>query len=286
MTQASFPIVPESPQSPPKKRGRPRKENPSPKTKQYRAAYHNKSNAAVRVPPGYLTRAMVLERTGLTDGQLMSLLRQRRLKRSRTTSYNTALYSEGEVERMMRELGRQVENGLRMPNSVIFTTDVGQGHVNYRAEDAKKVILLMKAGRKLDDIFLGTDVHPRAIKAIVVDYKDLAGAVVLSREMMVLVNKLPLQGAMPITEPEDLYESIKLALDAGVCRSCRSLPAETCRGCARREHRPRPAQASAGTPPSAGPATRSGPPTGSASPSEPSAGPTPSGAPTGSSIET
>lgn len=285
MTQGSSPLNQELPE-PPFKKGHTRKANSTPSTKAYRRGYHNKSNAAVRVPPGYMSRAMVLERTGLTDGQLASLLRQRRLKRSRTSSYGCALYTEGDVDRIMRELGRQVESGLRMPNSVVFTTDAGQGGMTYRAEDAERVILLMKAGRKLDDIFLETKIHPRAIKAIVVDYKDLAGAVVLSREMMVLVNKLPLQGAMPITEPEDLYESIKLALDAGVCRSCRSLPAEACRGCARREHRPRPAQASAGTPPSTEPTTRSGLPTGSASPSEPSAGPTPSGAPTGSSTET
>lgn len=172
-------------------------------------------------PAGFLTRPMLLQRTGLTLTELKSLQGQGLIKATKRNNRGWYLWSESDIVTFM---------GGKAPQP-IPSTESGNDRVAYSNVDGAQVFNLLKAETPLTDIVVQTQLHPSVVRTIVKDYDALAGTISLSKQAVDRMNQLPLDCALPLRTEEDVFTALESIVTSATCGRCRRRPKSYCTAC-------------------------------------------------------
>lgn len=161
--------------------------------------------------------------------------------RFRAAGYAYVLYDDADVERVIRMVEahrlKQAEAEERLGSAAPGRPPSKEKKLPYTAIDARKVIRMLKHGRRHDDIFLETNVHPETILVIARAYERMIGAVYVTGDQMQLINELPLEGVeLPIRSAKQILDAFRALADASKsCNVCgEEPPLGACLKCSRR----------------------------------------------------
>lgn len=174
-----------------------------------------------KIPPGYLTRSMLKERAGLSDGDLKRLEMLGIVKPVRKAINGWLLYSETVLEKI-HQRGVDKPHGNRRVAAVVYTSNEGAN-----------VFKLLKENMPLDEIVMKTNVHPLVVQQIRKDYVAIRNEIVISIEVLEKINKLPIDTELPIKDDEQLLKILEELSKEPQCTKCNSRPKGLCTGCAK-----------------------------------------------------
>lgn len=129
------------------------------------------------------------------------------------------LYNSDDIERMRLNKNEAIANGATaMAPMAAFST-----------EDADAVFAELEKGASALECVSRCKVHPAKVRAILREYEELTGTLVIGAAVMAKINALPLDGVFPITKGEDL---LALLTKPVPCSICHKRPQRMCAGCA------------------------------------------------------
>jgi hypothetical protein len=174
------------------------------------------------------TKAMFMEKTGLTVNEFRTLVVSGKLKPVSRSSRGWALYDDACIEKL-----KAVPGAARRSRRL-----ASMSKKNWRAyseAEALAVFEEIKKGTPLTDVVLQYKIHPSLVGVIRDDYALLSRGVFLPREVMDRVNRLEgkVDGVFPITNAEDMLRLIERLVSRGACTSCKARPRKLCVECAR-----------------------------------------------------
>lgn len=182
-----------------------------------------------------MTRAMIKEQTGCTETELKSFEARGLVKATRRSGRGWYLYPEKIVDsvnellgnndqsKKMRRLSRLAELDANRPAPKMAAA-IYHAKISYSSDEAITVITMVKAGRKMDEIFLETKMHPSIVRVIVKDYEMMSGSFLVSKEVLDQINSLELDGVFPITNEQGLLNVLALAATDHKCAECKKRP--------------------------------------------------------------
>lgn len=180
------------------------------------------SAAEGRCPPGFITRRMLRERTGLTDSELRALEARGRLRRAKTNREGWALYRESIVSELMG-------NAPRMPGDARAPSAVA-----YDGVQAASVFTLLARGKKLVEIVIELQIQPELLEVIVQKYQKLEGVVYLTKSSLDRIAQLCAVN-FPLDSEDAIFDVVETAVKEQRCMRCTKRPGKLCVGCARRD---------------------------------------------------
>jgi len=170
----------------------------------------------------------IMELTGCSRSEMMGLISRGLIRAVDKTRQGWALYGEDAlrvvVDFRRRSKKKKTESEMPLPD------------LNYSATNALIVFKMIKDGMSFEDIVLKSKIHPRMVRGIVREYQNLAGAIVVYKEFVDKINKLPLNGTFPITDGEGIFDVLNLAADDSRCATCQRNPKSShCSACERKK---------------------------------------------------
>lgn len=184
-------------------------------------------------PPGFMTRQMIKEHTGLTENQLKRLEGFGRLKAARKNNSGWALYTIKSVENLHDYIIQEQELAKTKSKFVVKPLKQDQNIYLYSKEDAIEVFKLLDSGEiKLIEIVYKLKIHPKVLQTILKDYTDLFGTVFVVGSIIEEMNKLPLDAVLPIKSGEDIFHAFLALQEELNCSRCRKNPKSICNSCA------------------------------------------------------
>jgi len=180
-----------------------------------------------QIPPGAMTKQMLIRRTGLTIGEVRILIKRGVLKPVGYNHLGWGYYDETTIAQLKRRV-RKTKDDLR--EDFMHSLDPRRP---YEASDGVRVFEMIRLGTSLRDIVVQTGLHPTTVKAINADYEECEGGIYLPTEIVDELNKLPLDGAFPLQTAYAVLEMCKKAARGGVCLACKSRQSKLCVTCSR-----------------------------------------------------
>lgn len=203
----------------------------------------------------YVTRAEAAELMNISLATLIKrekqgLFGQTFQKRMSGPGRAATLYSLAAVEKAMKtRAAREADNdepttrstergkSMRAPKNGHERKEMEEA---FTAMEAADVFEALNAGTSLLTCVTQMGLHPRKVRAIAREYEDLSGALVVTSEVMKVINELPVDGAFPITKPEALLELLRFIIATAdeaekrkkPCGMCGKRPALLCKECA------------------------------------------------------
>lgn len=193
--------------------------------------------------PGYYTASDFRTAAKITRSEYRKLVVRGALNaRYRATGYTYVLYDDADVDKVrkiveahrLKTIEAEERLGKTLPARGMTRE---KAPLPYTAIDARKVIRLLKHGRRHDEIFLETNVHPETILIIARAYERMIGAVYVTGEQMEAINALPLEGVeLPIRSAKQILDAFRALADASKnCNVCgEEPPLGACLKCSRR----------------------------------------------------
>lgn len=120
------------------------------------------------------------------------------------------------------------------------------GKVSYNGDEAKIVFMELKTGKNIEEIVIEQSLHPHVVLAIAQTWHQIKGGVLLTREVLAAIEKMPLQGELPITTPEGLVKVLTSSLGGTPCAKCLKHKARVCLDCGKQPEIPHVAMPKAG----------------------------------------
>lgn len=169
-------------------------------------------------PAGYVTASMAMQRLGVAPRQWRRFVSLGQIKACTRNNQGWSLYREEDVI----ELGKLYvheetkHKGPRMLSAAVHTA------MAFTAQEQAQVFTLLKQNMPLVDIALHTGLHTSVVQAIVRDYDNFAGRIVLTREQLDIISRLPLEVVLPIENGEQLVDALRWAARSHSCERCRT----------------------------------------------------------------
>lgn len=174
------------------------------------------------VPDGFLTRQDILERTGITNKELNSLIARRKVEATARSKRNWALFPESVVAKILRVLSVKMTRKRQQPV--------------YGAAHAVQVFKMLEAKVPTAKILLKTKLHPEALRAIEREYHQMNESLVLTKEVLNAIYKLPIEGAyFPFENGSDLLDLLERIAKGQHCVRCGKQREGVCAPCHRAE---------------------------------------------------
>jgi hypothetical protein len=127
-------------------------------------------------------------------------------------------------EHVMRRLaGKRVDRQKPPPQSQVLN--------GYSAQHAAVVFYEMNQGKALVEIVIEKEIHPEAALAIADAYARVKGSLLLTREQLTGLGRLPIRGVWPPTCGKDLEEAMLNLIEGAKCSRCKTRPARVCGPC-------------------------------------------------------
>jgi hypothetical protein len=185
------------------------------------------SRVRSQVPPGLMTKAMFMEKTGLTVNEFRTLVASGKLKPVSRSARGWALYDDACIEKLkMNPVNSRARKLASMSR---------RHWRSYSEAEAMAVFEEIEKGTPLTTVVLKYKIHPTLVGVIRDDYALLNKGVVLPRGVMDQINRLEgrIDGVFPIQNAEDLLRLIDRLVSRAACTSCKSQPRKLCVECAR-----------------------------------------------------
>jgi hypothetical protein len=187
-----------------------------------------------KIPPGYVTIAMMMERTGFSRKEINSLTQRKIIKPSTRNNQGWMLYLESCVDTVVKYKAQEPqpkERALKMmPASNRHNAQV----TAYSTDEALTVYELSTKGLRPGQISFQAKLHPSIVRTILRDYEILDSSIVLSPEIIDQINQLSLPVEMPMQTPADILKALKVASNEHTCTCCKKRPcADVCSRCAK-----------------------------------------------------
>jgi hypothetical protein len=142
-------------------------------------------------------------------------------KKERVTRYQRQLLAGAEADKRTK---KDKEESVGVTPSANF--------VKYNADAAKKVFAALANGKTPLECVTQLGVHPHIVKKIAIDFADLSGGFFVSESARLQIEKLPLQGELPITGVDHLLAILKASLGIVIpCGKCGKQRARVCLDC-------------------------------------------------------
>jgi hypothetical protein len=164
-------------------------------------------------PAGWITRAQLIERTGLTEGEL----RKFRPKASRSST-GWMIYPERYVNQILAKIPAK---DRVLP-------------LGYDAEQSQNVFRMLKEGRELRDVVIETGILPDVLDEIIKAYERLTSTIFLSKATVDRLSALFVVN-FPIDGEDALMDVVEAASSEHKCIRCKARQGRICMGCSRQE---------------------------------------------------
>ncbi len=192
------------------------------------------SRVRSQVPPGMMTKAMFMEKTGLTVNEFRTLVASGKLVHVAISKKGWKLYDEGCIEKLKAMPGA-TERSRKLAS-------MSRKHWrSYSEAEALAVFEEIEKGTPMSKVVLQYKIHPTLVGVIREDYALLNRAVLVPREVMDRLNRLEgkIDGVFPIQNAEDLLRLIDRLLSRGHCAMCKKQPKKICVECAKEKFSPK-----------------------------------------------
>lgn len=198
-------------------------------------------------PPGFVTRGVLMEKVGLTEGQIRSLIAAGEVEAEGENSDGYAYYSEKLVERL---LIKKADGSLfrRARSAALASADMPVA--SYSSDQGVKVFELLSARVRIEQIVLQTKIHPLVVKRIREDFDDMSQSIHLPREVVDRLNGFKnLPGAYPLTDAAGVLDVFEQCSQNRLCSMCSKFDSvglcEVCLNADRRSERKKREEAAA-----------------------------------------
>lgn len=178
-------------------------------------------------PAKYITGVELRDRVGISRHQFEKLVKRGIILSTARNDKNHALYHVDEVEKVKETLG----NRLGVLSRRIGL--LGEDKMEYTSHEGLVAMKLFREGKRMDDVFFETAYHPTVLDVIKKDYDAICNALTLPQHILEKIYELPIDGDVPFTTPDDLYQAFKRALQPQRCARCRRRSPAMCMSCAR-----------------------------------------------------
>lgn len=172
-------------------------------------------------PAGFLTRPMLLQRTGLKNSELRSLEGRGMVKAAKRNNRGWFLWPESIVPAIAKK------------QKAYASPDYAHEVVTYESNAAVYVFELLDEGVPLTEIVKRSKLHPAVVRAIMRDYDGLAETISIPKLILDKINFLPLDCPLPIKTAEDVLRAFEMLAAATVCARCKTKPKKLCTSCVR-----------------------------------------------------
>lgn len=168
-------------------------------------------------PDGYMTRAILCDRTGISAAELTIFEKRGFVKCAMKDSRGWRLYAESAVQAV-----RNVPISAFDREAKYYGAASRQGtDPPFTAREAAAVFKLLDEGKNVKEISQILETHPVVIKSIFKDWLSLTKQIVMTRTDLDIINGLPLQGTFPIRTNTMLVKLLQNAAKERKCRDCK-----------------------------------------------------------------
>lgn len=180
-----------------------------------------------RCPPGYFTRADLLERTGKTEQDLKRLEGRGLLKVDARNRMGWGLYTADTANRVIAFFrDRQAPENLSSRHSALSLPAL-----SYTTEESVIVFDALHKGVVPTQIAVDYHVHPAIIELIMRDYERINSVVILTTADLTRLENLGVDAVYPVRSGDDVVQLVKAALKPSLCNACIETSAILCKNC-------------------------------------------------------
>lgn len=178
-----------------------------------------------RCPEGYVTRATLLERTGVSDPDLKSWEQKGLVRADARNDRGWYLWKEERIE-TLRHLAAS------RPTR-IGSIRRSASEITYTSKEAVTIFGLIRDRVSLVDIVTRTEIHPAIVQVIARDFQSLGDAIVLLEDDIQAIRAAKLDAPEgTFRSAADLVTAIKGAFSRMACQSCKERPrSKRCERC-------------------------------------------------------
>ncbi len=209
----------------------------TPSRKRRRYTHHTRGFSALprinenAIPAYLMTRKELLERADISESEFRGLVRLNRIQAVRRTNGGWGLYNESCLEKIRKIKDRRVK---RLPMGGVG----GDGIVRsvYTVEEGLTLLVLVREGLSVDEIFFRSKIHPGIIYSFLREHDAMLGTLTIGKDVLDQINALQIEGvSFPLRSPRDILDAfLELAVEPR-CRTCKKkAPSSTCVPCTRR----------------------------------------------------
>ena len=186
------------------------------------------SRVRSQVPEGHYSKAMFMEKTGLTENEFRALQAAGKLEPVARSPRGWALWNDQSIEKLKA-------SALGMTRQRKMASLSRKNWRSYSAQEGVAVFREIEKGTPLATVAIEMNLHPSLVSVIREDYALLNRAVVMPKQVMDVINRLEgkIEGVFPIQNAEDLLRLIERLAVRGTCSTCRSKPRKYCVECAK-----------------------------------------------------
>lgn len=180
-----------------------------------------------QVPPGMYSKAMFMEKTGLTENEFRTLVATKKLEPVAFNARGWALYDDACIEKL--KANPKMARARKMAS-------MSRHHWrSYSEAEALAVFEEIERGTPLTTVVIQYKIHPTLVGVIRDDYALLKQGIVVPKDVMNRINRLDgkVDGVFPIQNAEDLLRLIDRLVSRAACTSCRTHPRKLCVECAK-----------------------------------------------------
>lgn len=180
-------------------------------------------------PDGFLRRADVCARAKITTKEFDSLEKRKLVSKAKKNARGFALY---DLE-ILEQITRLKKKGMvsRDPKRKLSAAVVNKV-MTYSNMEATQVLVMIRDGISPTDIVLRTGLHPAVVQTIRRDAAALEGGLYIPKDVMDLINKLPLDGTFPVTSSRQIIDMLMSAVKVLECSRCGKRPrSKICKDC-------------------------------------------------------
>lgn len=144
------------------------------------------------------------------------------------------LYAPRQIEEFFQMFSRVVvkktdEEVLRKQIQISETQRLH--HVPFTAEQSRIAFIAFDEGHSATYLVTQRDFHPDVARATFVAWSEMSERLVVRKEIVELINRLPLTGPIPMRSDSDLLEVLTIASSENACGACKKRPRCFCKMC-------------------------------------------------------
>jgi hypothetical protein len=172
-------------------------------------------------PPGMLSRDEAATRLGVTPQELRRRQRTGQLKPAKRGDRGKVYYRVQDIEALVATMRDKPDGNMMTP---------GMAAISYTGEQASMVFAALREGKSIDECIIDLKIIPAIVKALALEYASIKGALFLPGDVVTAINRLPLDGPMPITKAEEVLAVLTRAADPK-CVECDKRYPILCKHC-------------------------------------------------------
>lgn len=186
------------------------------------------SRVRSQVPEGHYTKAMFMEKTGLTSNEFRALRAAGKLEPVGRSRRGWALWNDTSIDKLKA-------SALGITRQRKLASLSRKNWRSYSAQEGVAVFREIEKGTPLASVAIEHNLHPTIVAAIREDYVLLNRAVLLPKVVMDTINRLEgkIEGVFPIQNAEDMLRLIERLTARVTCGTCHAKPKRYCVECAR-----------------------------------------------------